>query len=210
VFWDTTQGTSRPLPPMDVQGRACMRTDSLESAYVIFSFGAVTGPNGRQMRMRAFIERRALPATMADGKTYNWDLRDTGCGGTSLPTIRSFSIGPVTYTGTYCDSDSCGVPYNNYGTLRDKWMPITQSTTSVFNGGIFRAVVKADATNPDTIHAADCFGYTDPNISGNTSTAQTVQWYYGQVFHNGSATGMWGYLPRPRTGVKTVNCPSGL
>lgn len=227
-----TQAIDRALPTIEVQGRGCMYPQSLEDSYAMIGFKTSTKGTLTQKKVaiRAFIGRGALPSNGdVNGNALNIDQYDTGCGGASgsATTLNSMVMSAHDYTGYYVGSSDCdpglGDPniadcpvYSSYGTIESDWMPIAAQSTSVISGGIFRAVVKAGTGGVvgDSLHVTDCFGYSDPNIPGNGNyrgtQSSSVQWYYGRVYkgdgvNSRKPTDIYGWFPRPRTGVVSLS-----
>src|SRR3954470_22054822 len=149
-----------------VQGRGCMTSDSLESQYALVAFAAndrSTIPAGASVvpyQIRAFIDRRALPAANAAGEPIRSvvDAYRAGCGAPVPGAAAATSVADPNYDSNaeqYYGEDGRA---RTYATYNDK--PLYQNaryfvinSTGVHGGGIVRGVVQGR----DLVAQADRF-----------------------------------------------------
>jgi hypothetical protein len=178
-----------------VQGRGCMVNDELEESHALVAFNAGdrrTLPEGASIvpfRLRAFIDRRALPKrrgftrvrTMLDDFFAGSDADPGGHGPVDELADPGFSsserfLGIDGRARTYATYNG-KPPY--HGAIY-----ISINTTGVHGGGIVRGVAQVG----DEIERVDEIGYGDPNSESGTPVAT---WYYGRV----AGTRLAGWIP---------------
>jgi hypothetical protein len=185
----------RDADQLVVQGRGCMATPALERGHALVAFDANQAPDGGgsfvQFRLRAFIDRRALPARNSRGQVVRGalDAYDVGCGGSPLPIGTTF---PIRDPGFDTDDRFVGedgvartLATYNAKPIFGGAIYLTANTSGVHGGGIVRGLVRMG----DRFGRVDGFEYCDPNVP--PGVPRRVRWSYGRV----QGTRMWGWLP---------------
>jgi len=172
---------------LQVQGIGCMATEELERTNALVAFRATDrsalaeGESIVPFQIRAFIQRRALPARNRRGQPVREGLEryDTGCGGTELPLGRAGRIASPEFRAAddrFVGEDGIERTYCTYN-AKSRYggaIYVLVNTTGVHGGGIVRGV----AREGDTFEPVDGFGYCDPNVESGDPAAR---WTYGRV-----------------------------
>lgn len=180
---------------LEVQGRGCMTSPGLERRHALLAFRPndplEDGSGLVPFRLRAFIDRRALPARNSRGQLIRGavDAFDVGCGGSPLPVSATQ---PVRDPGFDADDRFLGedgfartlATYNAKPAFGGA-IYLLANTSGVHGGGIVRGVVRAG----DRFGRIDGFSYCDPNVPAGAP--ERVRWSYGRIL----GTRMWGWLP---------------
>ena len=178
-----------------VQGRGCMVDDQLEERHALVAFNAgdrSTIPPGASIipyRLRAFIDRRALPPRIGLARVRGAvDGFAAGCGESPagegvLTTLEDPGFG---HAERFLGTDGRARTYATYNAKRPYGGAIYLSinTTGVHGGGIVRGVARAG----DELELLDEIGYCDPNAASGTPVAG---WIYGRV----AGTRLAGWVP---------------
>jgi hypothetical protein len=181
---------------LEVQGRGCMIDDELERSHALIAFraldrgGLVGGASIVPFRLRAFVNRAALPLRNSEGRPIRRaiDRYDTGSGGS---TITAGAPDLLRDPGFSSDEGFLGEDgkQRSYATYNAKppfrgAMYFSVNTTGVHGGGIARGVARAG----DQFELLDRFGYGDPNVAAGEPIAT---WVYGRLV----GTRMFGWVP---------------
>lgn len=185
----------RDVDQLQVQGRGCMATTALEREHALVAFRAndppQQGASAVPFRLRAFIERRALPARNRRGELVRRlvDSFDPGCGGSRLTIqsqrpVRDPEFEPAQ---RFVGQDGISRTYATYNAkpVYRGAIYVLANTPGVHGGGIVRGVVQAG----DSFGRVDGFAYCDPNVPDGDQPR--VRWSYGRVI----GTRLWGWLP---------------
>ncbi len=187
--------------------RGCMAARADTDAYALMVILNVHRPRPT----RAFVALNAIRPGPRQRviKAINARGNDLGCGGPPAQVLGSQSLRFLTYIpGDYFGSKGPARDANHLasggqypsGSRRtfydNKPMGegpptgvIFTSTTAVQGGGIVRSVISGD----DTVLPLDETTYADPNACN----APHVRWQYVEVFHQGNATGIFGFASEP-------------
>jgi hypothetical protein len=181
-----------------VQGRGCMVTNALEARYALIAFNAndrSTLPPGASIvpyQIRAFIDRRALPARNSAHRRIRAliDRYRTGCGRAAPGHARPTALPDPDFHAVadrYYGADGRLRSLATYNTkhLYEDARYFLLSSTSVAGGGVVRGVIQ----QRDPVVPVDSVGYCDANA---TAGATPITWIKARI---GSAR-MWGWLPR--------------
>ena len=191
-----------------VQGRGCMADDDLEERHALVAFNASdrsTIPPAASIipyRLRAFIDRRALPRRTGLTRVRG-AVDDFAAGRGESPeaagtpaTLEDPGFG---HTERFLGTDGRRRTYATYNAKRPYAGAIYLSinTTGVHGGGIVRGVARAG----DELELLDEIGYCDPNAASGTPIAG---WNYGRV----AGTRLEGWIPERCANGSAVR-PSG-
>jgi hypothetical protein len=183
-----------------VQGRGAMASDDLEESHALLAFNAgdrSTIPQGASIvpyRVRAFIDRRALPGHNSAWQRIRGAIDRYAAGeGDAEPGSAEPQTQPLADPGFDSNADKF-VGHDGrartYATYNAKppyggAMYLLINTPGVLGGGIVRGVVRAG----DGFEPLDEFGYPDPNVRLGARPVAT--WLYGRV----SGTRLAGWVP---------------
>ncbi len=149
IKWITGEGK------YEVQGRGAMVTKKLEDKHVLLACGSST----LEGRVRAFVNRRAIPANLRD----NVDEYDAGRGASSLGGSRWPLRSPgFEWWEKFEGEDGLKRTYATYNAHQGGAMYLMINTTGVHGGGIVRAVFREG----DPIVVLDDFPAGDTNGGG--------------------------------------------
>jgi hypothetical protein len=183
-----------------VQGRGAMVSDELEESHALLAFNAAdrsTIPPGASIvpfRLRAFIDRRALPRHNSAWQRIRGVIDRYAAGAGDVETRSAAAQAqPLADPGFDSNADKF-VGHDGrartYATYNAKppyggAMYLLINTPGVLGGGIVRGVVRAG----DDFEPMDEFGYADPNVRLGAPPVAT--WLYGGV----SGTRLAGWVP---------------
>ena len=185
----------RDVDQIQVQGRGCMATAALERRHALIAFQANDPPEEGDtvvpFRLRAFVDRRALPLRNRRRQLVRGvvDSYDVGCGGSPLDTtsVRAVSDPDFESTQRFVGEDGIRRTYATYNAkpIYRGAIYVLANTPGVHGGGIVRAVIRTG----DRFAVVDGFDYCDPNVPEGEPAR--VRWSYGRV----AGTRIWGWLP---------------
>lgn len=181
---------------IEVQGRGCMLGDELERSHALVAFRPLdraalpAGASIVPFRLRAFVNRSALPAQNSDGRPIRGavDNFDAGSGGSAITSGTSHVLRDPGFSSEdgFVGEDGKQRSYATYNAKHPFGgaMYFSINTTGVHGGGIARGVARAG----DAFERLDEFGYADPNVADGEPL---VTWLYGRLV----GTRMFGWVP---------------
>ncbi len=170
-------------PRLELQGRGAMVDDLLETAHALVAVKA-------GLRVRAFIDRRALPERNARGQAIRAavDDYDTGHGSSRLPTPGARPLADPGFEAgeRFLGTDDVGRTYSTYNAKPHLGGAIyfMVNTTGVFGGGIVRGVARAGVP----FHEVDRMADPDPNVPAGEPPL--CRWVFGRI----ADSRMWGWV----------------
>jgi hypothetical protein len=170
-------------PRLELQGRGAMVDDALERRHALVAVKA-------GVRIRAFVETRALPSRNARGQSIREAVGDydTGHGGSSLPTLPPRPLGDPDFATSerFLGTDDIGRTYSTYNAKPHLGGAVyfMVNTTGVFGGGIVRGVARSSTMFQEADRMAEC----DPNVAAGDPAI--CRWVYGRI----ADTRMWGWV----------------
>lgn len=175
---------------IEVQGRACMKSDGLESRYCLIKFRAndrgniKDGESITQYAFSGFIHRDALPKAIR----RRVDDYRTGSGASKLTPLRRTRLKDPGFPANARFRGEDGLEGRHYSTYNAKRpykgaQYVMVNTTGVHGGGVVRAVLREG----DRFEVLD----EQPRVDRNTVEGPPVRWVYGRI----AGTRIHGWVP---------------